>query len=29
MAYWMFAITVVLIVVEEIGQASDRKKRDR
>jgi hypothetical protein len=29
MIYWLLTITAVFIVVEEIGQASDRKKRDR
>jgi len=29
MSYWLFAITVVLLVIEELWQTSDHKKRDR
>jgi hypothetical protein len=29
MIYWLLAITAVLVIVEEIGEASDRRKRDR
>jgi hypothetical protein len=29
MIYWLLAITAILVVVEELRQSSDRKKRDR
>jgi len=29
MIYWLLAITAILLVVEELRQSSDRKKRDR
>jgi hypothetical protein len=29
MIYWMLAITAVLVIVEEIGRAEDRRRREK
>jgi hypothetical protein len=29
MIYWLVAVTVVAVILEELGQASERRKRDR
>lgn len=29
MIYWLLAITVLLVFVEEMEEANDRRKRDR
>jgi hypothetical protein len=29
MIYWLLVISAVLVIVDEMGEASDRRKRDR